>query len=117
MSDTRNVVIIGSGPAGLTAAIYTGRANLAPLMLEGEPSSTGDQPGADLRRVFIRQLQIFGSTLGDPSELRELLNWCAGGRIRPVIDSHFTMDRIHDALDRLEAGAQFGKLEIEVAEA
>ncbi len=47
-ADIRKLIIIGSGPSGLTAAIYAARASLDPLVLEGEPSSTTDQPGGAL---------------------------------------------------------------------
>jgi len=77
-------------------------------------ATIGDQPPADLRRVFIRQLQIFGSTLGNPDELAALLTWCAQGRLVPPIDARYPLDRVHAALSHLESGTQFGKIGIDI---
>ena len=77
-------------------------------------ATTGANPPADLQRVFIRQLEIYGSTGGSISELRQLLDVFNRGLVKPVIDSRFRMSDINAAFDRLESSAQFGKVSVVV---
>lgn len=79
-------------------------------------ATTGDQPGADLRRVFIRQLQIFGSTLGNLAELRDLVRFCAQHNLRPVMDKIYALGEAHAALDRPASGEQFGKVAVRIGD-
>ncbi len=62
MSNHRQLIIIGSGPAGLTASIYASRANLEPLLIEGEPNGVGDQPGGQLMNTT--EIENFPGVVG-----------------------------------------------------
>ena len=77
-------------------------------------ATSGSNPPADLQRVFIRQLEIYGSTGGSVGEFRQLLDVFARGLVTPVIDSTFAMSDIRAAFDRLDRGAQFGKVSLVV---
>ena len=77
-------------------------------------ATSGDQPSADLRRMFIRQLQVLGSTHGTFGEFRDMLEVCARGLFRPQIDTRFPLADLHAALDRLSASTQFGKIGIDL---
>lgn len=77
-------------------------------------ATSGDHPSADLRRLFIRQLQVLGSTLGTFEEFQNLLKSAASGKFEPVVDSSYRLNDVHSALDKLEAGEQFGKIALEI---
>lgn len=75
-------------------------------------ATTGSNPPADLQRVFIRQLEIYGSTGGSLGEFRKLLDVFGRGLVKPVIDSTFAMSDVRAGFDRLAGGAQFGKVSL-----
>ena len=75
-------------------------------------ATTGSNPSADLQRVFIRQLEIYGSTGGSVGEFRQLLDVFNRGLVKPVVDATFKMPDIGQAFDRLASGAQFGKVSL-----
>lgn len=77
-------------------------------------ATTGSNPPADLQRLFIRQLEIYGSTGGSLSELRQLLDVFNRGLVSPVIDARFAMSDIRGAFARLQSGGQFGKVSVVV---
>jgi NADPH:quinone reductase-like Zn-dependent oxidoreductase len=77
-------------------------------------ATTGSNPPADLQRVFIRQLEIYGSTGGSLSEFRQLLDVFNRGLVKPVLDATFEMADIRAAFGHLSSGAQFGKVSLVV---
>jgi NADPH:quinone reductase-like Zn-dependent oxidoreductase len=77
-------------------------------------ATTGSDPPSEIQRLFIRQLEIYGSTGGSIAEFRELLDVFGRGLLAPVIDGTFAMRDIRAAFDRLSVGAQFGKISLVV---
>ena len=122
MSDVRNVIIIGSGPAGYTAALYTARASLSPLVFEGSVTAGGalmntteveNFPGfrdgiigPDLMDNMRAQAERFGAELVPDDVVAVDLS----GDIKTVTDSSGTVHRAKAVI--VTTGSQHRKLNL-----
>jgi NADPH:quinone reductase-like Zn-dependent oxidoreductase len=80
-------------------------------------ATTGSESPLELSRIFYRQLSIIGSTAATRAETIRLLRFMEAARLRPVIDSVFPLERIGDALSRVQAPDLFGNVVVDVATA
>ncbi len=79
-------------------------------------ATTGSQPGADLQRLFIRQISVHGSTMGSLAEFENLVSCFERGLFKVPIDATFPLSETAAALDRLEAPDRFGKVVVHIAD-
>ena len=78
-------------------------------------ATTGYQGAVDIRRTFWKQLRIIGTTMASASEFQAVISLVFEGKLRPVVDVVWPLDHARQAHERLESGAQFGKIILSVA--
>ena len=65
--------------------------------------------------LFWKQLSIHGTTMGTRDEFLSMLDFLESRNIKPVVDKIYPLTEIHQAIQRMEQGNQFGKIILEIA--
>ena len=93
----------------LAAAGYEGRVVVC-------GATSGHSPPARLYRLWWKQLVLYGSTMGDATDFEGAYDLVRDGRARVHVDSVFPLAEVGRAHERLESGAQFGKVVLRIPE-
>ena len=104
-----DVVVENVGPATLKQSLRSLKPG-GRLVLCG--ATTGPKVELSLPPIWFRQIEIIGSTMATHSQFARALHLVASGEVPSPVDSVFEFERLPDALRRLEAGEQMGKIVI-----
>ena len=77
-------------------------------------ATTGPNPPAQLHRIWWKQLDVLGSTMGTRADFEAVLDLVLSGRARPVVDAVYPLAEARAAHERLEAGEQLGKIVLRI---
>jgi NADPH:quinone reductase-like Zn-dependent oxidoreductase len=121
--DVRAVVKDVTGGPGVDVVVeHVGDATWATSLASARPrgrvlvcgATTGPNPPAQLHRVWWKQLDVLGSTMGTRADFEAVFELVLSGRARPVVDAVFPLAEARAAHERLEAGEQLGKIVLRI---
>ena len=73
-------------------------------------ATSGPNPPAQLHRIWWKQLEIYGSTMGTREDFEGVYELVASGKVKPIVDRVFPLGEAAAAHEYLEEGRQFGKV-------
>jgi NADPH:quinone reductase-like Zn-dependent oxidoreductase len=73
-------------------------------------ATSGPKPEEDIRRIFQKQITIYGSTMGTRHDWEQLSTLLGAGVFRPVVDRTFPLEKAAEAQERMARDEQFGKI-------
>jgi len=77
-------------------------------------ATRGPVPTLEMRRIFWKQLNILGSTMGSPNDFQSMISFLSRHQIKPVIDQVFAFSEGEQAMIRMDKAEQFGKIVIKI---
>jgi len=77
-------------------------------------ATTGAVKNLELRRIFWKQLNIIGTTMGTIKDFREMISFIEEKKIKPFIDKIYKSNEAYKAFQRMANSEQFGKILIEM---
>jgi zinc-binding alcohol dehydrogenase/oxidoreductase len=78
-------------------------------------ATAGPVPQLVTPRVFLKQLDILGTTMGSPLDFARMLDFCQAHQLRPIVDRSFPLPDVRAAQEYLWQGNQFGKVVLEIS--
>ncbi len=77
-------------------------------------TTSGDMGTQDLSDIYVRQLTILGARMGTKEEFEKVLELVSAGKLKPIIDKVFPLEKAKEAQRRMEEGKHIGKIVLEV---
>jgi len=78
--------------------------------------TSGPQAPTNLQMLYWNQLTILGSTMGSDEDFSQMLKAVTTAKLKPVIDLVTPLENVRDAMGKMEAGKQFGKIVLRVSQ-
>lgn len=77
--------------------------------------TAGSEVSFDLRKLFYKQISLFGTTMGTRDEFLSLLEFIESRKLKPVIDKVYPLNQVAEAFGRMNEGSQFGKIVLKIS--